>query len=247
MSDSVVVVFTDVVKTFGTGDAAVDAVRGVTLTLQAGELVALSGPSGSGKSTLLHLCGGLVRPTSGAVTVCGQEVGRLGPAALARLRRRQVGYVFQRYNLVPGLTAVENVMLPLEFEGMRPRAARRAAANALERVGLDLPDDRFPDDLSGGEQQRVAIARAIATRREVILADEPTGALDTLTADRTMDLIADLAEAGTAVLLVTHEPRFAALADRVVFLRDGLVVDEALPAPPGTGRADADARPAPTR
>jgi putative ABC transport system ATP-binding protein len=217
----------DVVKSFGSGHARIDALGGVSLTVAAGEFVSLSGPSGSGKSTLLHLCGGLVQPTAGTVTTCGRDLATLGPADRARLRRRDVGYVFQRYNLVPNLTATENVMLPLEFDGRRPRQARRLAVAALERVGLDPPHDRFPDDLAGGEQQRVAIARAIATDRRLILADEPTGALDTVTADRIMDLVADLAAAGTAVLLVTHEPRFAALADRVVHVRDGRIVERA--------------------
>lgn len=221
-----VVVFRDVVKTYGARNAAVDAVGGVSLRVGRGEFVALSGPSGSGKSTLLHLCGGLVQPTAGTVTVCGRRMSDQSPRELARLRRQQVGYVFQRYNLVPSLTATENVMLPLELEGAGPRSARRVAVAALEEVGLTLPLDRYPDDLSGGEQQRVAIARAVATRRDLVLADEPTGALDTLAADRIMDLIADLADDGTAVLLVTHEPRFAALADRVLFVRDGRIVDQ---------------------
>jgi putative ABC transport system ATP-binding protein len=221
------IVLSDVVKTYGHGNARVEALGGISLRVTAGEFVSLSGPSGSGKSTLLHLCGGLVRPTTGTVETCGSNLAELSTAELAQLRRRQVGYVFQRYNLVPNLTATENVMLPLEFDGMRPRQARRAAAAALERVGLPQPLDRFPDDLSGGEQQRVAIARAIATERRLILADEPTGALDSGTADRIMDLVADLAAEGTAVLLVTHEPRFAALADRVVFVRDGRLVTSA--------------------
>jgi putative ABC transport system ATP-binding protein len=227
MAADEVVGIKDVVKTYGTGTGRVEALAGITLHVRRGEFVSLSGPSGSGKSTVLHLCGGLIQPNAGLVVTCGQDLSTLGRAAMARLRRREVGYVFQRYNLVPTLTAIENVMLPLEFDGMRPRQARRAAAEALERVELPHPLDRFPDDLSGGEQQRVTIARAIAAPRQLILADEPTGALDSGTSDKVMDLLADLAGAGTAVLLVTHEPRFAALADRVVFLRDGRIVARA--------------------
>jgi putative ABC transport system ATP-binding protein len=156
------------------------------------------------------------------------------------VRRRQVGYVFQRYNLVPSLTAVENVMLPLEFGGMPTRQARAAAVAAIERVDVSQPFDRFPDDLSGGERQRVAIARAIAGERDAILADEPTGALDTITGDLVIELLAGLAAAGTSIVLVTHEPRFASWADRVVFMRDGRVVDESVPStlpPPPAGPA----------
>ncbi|MGH9230082.1 MAG: ABC transporter ATP-binding protein [Acidimicrobiales bacterium] len=222
----------DVVKVYGSGPAAVQALDGVSLTVAPGEFVAVSGPSASGKSTLLHLAGGLDGPTSGTVAVRGEDLARLRPAELARVRRRQVGYVFQRYNLVPSLTAVENVMLPLEFGGMPARQARGAAAAAIERVGISPPFDRFPDDLSGGERQRVAIARAIAGERDAILADEPTGALDTITGDLVVELLAELAASGTSVVLVTHEPRFASWADRVVFMRDGRIVDESSPAPP---------------
>jgi putative ABC transport system ATP-binding protein len=202
--------------------------------------VAVTGPSASGKSTLLHLAGGLDAPTSGTVAVGGEDLAQLRRAELARVRRRQVGYVFQRYNLVPSLTAVENVMLPLEFGGMPTRQARAAAVAAIERVDVSQPFDRFPDDLSGGERQRVAIARAIAGERDAILADEPTGALDTITGDLVIELLAGLAAAGTSIVLVTHEPRFASWADRVVFMRDGRVVDESVPSilpPPPAGPA----------
>jgi putative ABC transport system ATP-binding protein len=226
MAEDEVVAVGDAAKSFGSGGGEVRALDGVSLRMARGEFVALCGPSGSGKSTLLHLCGGLIRPTAGTVVTCGRDLATLTPAELCELRRSDVGYVFQRDNLVPSLTAAENVSLPLEFDGLRPARARRAAHAALERVGLPMPFDRFPDDLSGGEQQRVAIARAIARPRRLVLADEPTGALDSLTAGRVLDLFADLAAAGTAVLLVTHEPRFAALADRVLFLRDGRIVDD---------------------
>ncbi|CAN5821599.1 ABC transporter ATP-binding protein [soil metagenome] len=217
----------DVVKRYGAGETEIRALDGVSCRVQPGEFVAVMGPSGSGKSTLLHLAGGLELATAGSVTVGGAELGSMSPAALAEIRRRRVGYVFQRYNLVPGLTAVENVMLPLEFDGMAARPARSLAVAALERVGLEPPSDRFPDDLSGGQQQRVAIARAIVGDRELILADEPTGALDTLTGDLVIELLAELCAEGTAVVLVTHEPRFASWAGRVLFVRDGRIVDQA--------------------
>jgi len=221
-----VLTLTDVTKVYRNGATPTRALDGVSLAVEPGELVALSGPSASGKSTMLHLAGGLDGPTSGTVTVDGRDLATLNARQLAHVRRVQVGYVFQRYNLVPTLTALENVMLPLEFGGRASRLARVDATDALVRVGLAAPYDRFPDDLSGGEQQRVAIARAIAGERRAVLADEPTGALDTITGELVIDLLADLAAEGTAVVLVTHEPRFTTRADRVVFLRDGRIVDE---------------------
>jgi putative ABC transport system ATP-binding protein len=222
----------DVVKRYGAGPTEVVALDQVSLAVEPGELVAVMGPSGSGKSTVLHLAGGLEAPSAGRVLVGGRDIATLPPAGLAALRRRQVGFVFQRLNLVPSLTATENVLLPLEFDRVRGREAARRAEAALEAVGLSRPHDRFPDDLSGGEQQRVAIARALAGRHELILADEPTGALDTVTGDLIIELLAAQCDGGTAVVLVTHEPRYASWADRVVFLRDGAVVDESAPAPP---------------
>jgi putative ABC transport system ATP-binding protein len=224
--------FVDVVKAFGAGQAEVRALNGVTLDVQPGEFVAVMGPSGCGKSTLLHLAGALEEPTAGGVWVGGRDLSTLDAAARAELRRRDVGYVFQRLNLVPSLTAIENVMLPLELDGVPARRARQRAELALGAVGLDHPLDRYPDHFSGGQQQRIAIARAIVGTRRLLLADEPTGALDTLTADRVIELLASLpAEHGTAVVLVTHEPRFASWADRVVYLRDGRIVDEARAVP----------------
>ena len=219
-----------VTKVHGTGATEVVALADVSLSVAPGELVAVMGPSGSGKSTLLHLAGGLDVPSSGSVTVGGTEMARAPRARQAEIRRRTVGYVFQRLNLLPSLTAVENVMLPLELDGVRPRHARAAATEALRQVGLAEPLDRYPDDLSGGQQQRVAIARAIVGDRSVILADEPTGALDTVSGDAIVELLASLAHNGVAVVLVTHEPRFASWADRVVFLRDGRLIDESMPA-----------------
>ena len=217
----------DVVKVYGAGDTEVRALDGVTLAVGEAELVAVRGPSGCGKSTLLHLAGGLESPTSGAVRLAGRDLQATDPVELARIRRCDVGFVFQRLNLVAALTALENVMLPLELDGMTPRRARSQAAAALGSVGVDRGLDRYPDDFSGGQQQRIAIARAIVGERRLLLADEPTGSLDTTTGDVVVELLASLPEAtGTAVVLVTHEPRYAAWADRVVSLRDGLVVDE---------------------
>jgi len=202
------------------------ALRGVSFRAHAGELVAVMGPSGSGKSTLLTLAGGLDTPTAGRVTVEGTDLGDLDQKARARLRRTSIGYVFQDFNLIPALTAVENVALPRELDGARARTARREAMAALEEVGiLDLAD-RFPDHMSGGQQQRVAIARAFVGERRLILADEPTGALDTGTGEDILRLLRARCDAGAAGVMVTHEARHAAWADRVVFLRDGLVVDE---------------------
>ena len=220
----------DVVKRYGAGATEVRALTDVNLDVAAGEFVAVMGASGSGKSSLLHLAGGLEAPTAGRVLVRGRPLDELDAAGLAALRRRDVGFVFQRLNLVPTLTAIENVMLPLELDSVTTREARARAADALARVELAGPVDRYPDDLSGGEQQRVAIARAIVSDRALLLADEPTGALDSVTADLVIELFASLvSETNCALVLVTHEPRFASWADRIVRLRDGVVVDETRP------------------
>jgi putative ABC transport system ATP-binding protein len=217
----------EVGKVYGTGDTEVRALAGMTLTVAEGDLVAVRGPSGCGKSTLLHLAGGLEDPTTGEVRLAGRPLAGLDPVELARIRRRDVGFVFQRLNLVAALTAVENVMLPLELDGMAPRRAKAEATAALAAVGIDHGLARYPDDLSGGQQQRIAIARAIVGERRLLLADEPTGALDSITGDAVVELLASLpATKGTAVVLVTHEPRYASWADRVVSLRDGVIVDE---------------------
>jgi len=215
-----------VARTFGSGHTQVRALDGVSLTVQAGELVAVMGPSGAGKSTLLHLAGGLDRPTSGTIRVTGTELGGLDRAGLAALRRRRVGYVFQELNLIAALTAVENVALPRELDGVRARGARAEALAALEAVGVAELADTFPDQLSGGEQQRVAIARALVGQRPLLLADEPTGALDTLAGEAILGLLRARCDAGVAALLVTHEPRYAGYADRVIFLTDGRMVDQ---------------------
>ncbi|NTW40424.1 MAG: ABC transporter ATP-binding protein [Cellulomonadaceae bacterium] len=207
------------------GGAAVHALRGVGLDVRLGELVAVMGASGSGKSTLLNIAGGLDTPTSGTVTLAGAELSGLDHKARARLRRRSVGYVFQDLNLIPALTAVENVSLPRELDGVPLRTARSEAIAALSEVRLDALADRFPDEMSGGQQQRVAIARALVGPRRLVLADEPTGALDSTTGEDVMRVLRARVDAGAAGLLVTHEPRFAAWADRTVFLRDGVMVD----------------------
>jgi putative ABC transport system ATP-binding protein len=212
-------------RVHGAGATEVHALRAVDLRVAPGELVAVMGPSGSGKSTLLTLAGGLDSPTSGAVLVEGTELGTLSRTELAALRRRSIGYVFQDFNLVPALTAAENVALPRELDGDSSRAARRLATAALDEVGIGELADRFPDDMSGGQQQRVAIARALVGERRLVLADEPTGALDSHTGEEVLRVLRDRCDEGVAGLLVTHEARHAAWADRVVFLRDGVVVD----------------------
>ena len=228
--------FIDVVKSFGSGPLEVRAVNGISLSIAAGEFVAIMGPSGCGKSTLLHLAGALEDPSAGRVLVDGQDLATLGARDRSELRRRDVGYVFQRLNLIPALTAVENVMLPLELDGVSTGPARRAAIDAMQRVGLDHHLDRYPDDFSGGQQQRIAIARAVVGQRRLLLADEPTGALDTANSDQVVELLRSLCDDhGTSVVMVTHEPRFASWADRVVFLRDGRIVDESTPAPSRNG------------
>jgi putative ABC transport system ATP-binding protein len=219
----------DVHRVHGSGGTAVHALRGVTLTVAAGELVAVMGPSGSGKSTLLNLAGGLDRPTQGEVAVEGTVLGSCRRRALAALRRRRVGYVFQDLNLLASLTAAENVALPLELDGMGVRGARRLAQAALSEVDLDGYGPRFPDELSGGQQQRVAIARALVGDRRLVLADEPTGALDSTTGEAVLRLLRSKVDGGAAGVLVTHEARHAAWADRVVFLRDGVIVDTSGP------------------
>ncbi|GAA4863619.1 ABC transporter ATP-binding protein [Kitasatospora terrestris] len=213
-------------RVHGHGAAEVHALRAVDLKVHPGELVAVMGPSGSGKSTLLTLAGGLDAPTGGRVLVEGADLGALSRKQQAAVRRRSVGYVFQDYNLIPALTAAENIALPRELDGVSARAARREALAALEELGIAELADRFPDDMSGGQQQRVAIARALIGDRRLVLADEPTGALDSTTGETVLAVLRARCDAGAAAMLVTHEARHAAWADRVVFLRDGRMVDE---------------------
>jgi putative ABC transport system ATP-binding protein len=220
-------------KVYGEGAAEVRALRGVDLSVDAGELVAIMGPSGSGKSTMLTIAGTLEDPTSGDVVVAGSSLAGLSRRDRARLRRRSIGYVFQDFNLLAGLTVVENVVLPLELDGLGSRAARRVGLDALDQLGLADRAEHFPDELSGGERQRVAIARAIVGDRRLVLADEPTGALDSVNGETVMRLLRSACQLGVAGVIVTHDAQLASWADRVVFLRDGKVVDQtaALPGP----------------
>jgi putative ABC transport system ATP-binding protein len=215
-----------VAQQYGNGETSVTALSGVDLDVERGELVAVMGASGSGKSTLLSIAGGLQTPTAGEVIVEGEYLSSARPRELAALRRRSLGFVFQDFNLIPTLTALENVTLPLELDGFRARVARRAGHDALASVGLADRSGSYPDDLSGGQQQRVAIARAVVGSRRLILADEPTGALDSVTGEAVMRMLRSRVDAGAAGILVTHEARHAAWADRIVFLRDGRIVDE---------------------
>ncbi len=232
----------DVRKVYGSGAAEVTALGGVSLAVEAGELVAIMGASGSGKSTLLAITGTLETPTAGTVRISGLDAGAMTPRQRARLRRRALGFVFQDFNLVPTLTAVENVALPLELDGIPLREARRAAADSLGWVGLAGLEGRYPDDLSGGQRQRVAIARATVGPRELILADEPTGALDSDTGEVVLTMLRRRIDEGAGGLLVTHDARYAAWADRVVFLKDGRIVDESRPEPVSMDALDASAR-----
>ena len=218
-------------KVFGSGPTEVHALRNVDLGVDAGELVAIMGPSGSGKSTLLTIAGTLEDPTSGVVVVAGREVSRLSRNARASLRRHSIGYVFQDFNLLAGLTALENVALPLELDGVGARAAASSGQEALELMGLSDQAGRYPDELSGGERQRVAIARAVVGERRVVLADEPTGALDSVNGEAVMRLLRAACQRGVAGVVVTHDAQLASWADRVIFLRDGGIVDQTGPLP----------------
>jgi putative ABC transport system ATP-binding protein len=219
-------------KSYGQGDTEVHALHEVSLTADEGEMVAVMGPSGSGKSTLLTIAGTLEEPTSGEVLIAGQPVGRVSRSTKARLRRRVIGYVFQDFNLLPGLTAAENVSLPLELDGVSGRKARAAALAALDGLGLAGRASHYPDQMSGGERQRVAIARAMVGERRLLLADEPSGALDSVNAEAMMRLLHDACKnAGMTAVVVTHDAQLASWADRVLFLRDGRVTDQTAPAP----------------
>jgi putative ABC transport system ATP-binding protein len=221
----------EVSKVYGSGSSEVHALSAVDLSVERGELVAVMGPSGSGKSTLLTIAGSLEEASSGEVLVDGVDLATLARADRATMRRRSIGYVFQNFNLLPGLTAVENAALPLELDGIRAKAARTTALEALEALDVAARADRYPDELSGGERQRVAIARAIVGERGLLLADEPTGALDSVNGEGVMRLLRAATKRGVAGVVVTHEAQLASWADRVVFLRDGHVVDQTVAAP----------------
>ena len=217
----------DLAKVYGSGETAVHALDGVTLSIDPGEMVAIMGPSGSGKSTLLHLLGALETPTSGQIALGGERYDGLDDTGLTRIRREKIGFVFQFFNLLPALTAEENVLLPALIAGRRDDAIRARARELLERVGLGPRTAHLPSELSGGEQQRVSIARALLTEPELVLADEPTGNLDTRSSAQVLELLRDLnAAEGQTLVLVTHDPEAAATAGRVVFMRDGKLAGE---------------------
>lgn len=221
-----------VTKVYGSGPSEVLALSQVDLSVERDELVAVMGPSGSGKSTLLTIAGSLEEATSGQVLVDGTDLATVSRSDRARMRRRSIGYVFQDFNLLPGLKAIENVTLPLELDGVSSKAARAAALEAMQELDVSDRMDRYPDELSGGERQRVAIARAIVGERGLLLADEPTGALDSVNGEAVMRLLRTATHRGVAGVVVTHEAQLASWAHRVVFLRDGHVVDQTT-APPG--------------
>jgi putative ABC transport system ATP-binding protein len=223
--DGAVVAARDITRRYGEGDTAVDALRGVSLDVSRGELTAVMGPSGSGKSTLMHILAGLDRPTSGEVFVDGTPIGKLGDTELTKLRRKHIGFVFQFFNLLPMLTAEENVVLPLSIAGEKPE--REWFKTLIDQVGLADRLTHRPAELSGGQQQRVAIARALVSRPTVVFADEPTGNLDSTTSEEILHLMrASVDDFGQTTVMVTHDPRAAAIADRILFLADGLVVRE---------------------
>ena len=217
------VVAEDVVRRYGEGESAVEAVRGVSLEVPSGQFTAVMGPSGSGKSTLMHVLAGLDQPTSGRVEIGGQDVTEMSDKQLTLLRRDHVGFIFQFFNLLPVLTAEENILLPLSIAGRKPH--REWVDSVIERVGLTDRRSHRPSELSGGQQQRVAIARALVSEPTVLLADEPTGNLDSRTSAEVLELLRDtVREYGQTTLMVTHDPRAAATADRVLFLADGSLV-----------------------
>jgi putative ABC transport system ATP-binding protein len=219
-------------KSYGVGATEVHAIENVDLSVDEGHIVAVMGPSGSGKSTLLTIAGSLEDPTDGEVLIGGAPLSKMSRNDKARLRRRAVGYVFQDFNLLAGLTAAENVALPLELDGIPAKKAHEAAMAVLDELGLAERASHFPDELSGGERQRVSIARAVVGERRLLLADEPSGALDSKNGEAVMQLILNACKRGVAAVVVTHDAHLASWADRVVFLRDGRAVDQTVPESP---------------
>ena len=234
-------------KRYGAGAAEVQALRDVNFAVERGSFVAVMGPSGSGKSTLLTIAGSLEEPTSGEVLIDGHELSSMSRNEKARLRRRTVGYVFQEFNLLAGLTAAENVALPIELDGVSSRKAHRASMAALEELGLAERADHYPDELSGGERQRVAIARAVVGERSLLLADEPSGALDSTNGESVMRLVLAACRRGVAAVVVTHDAQLASWADRVVFIRDGRLVDQTVAPPSPESLLENFPEPAPHR
>ena len=230
----------ELTKTYVMGAQTVHALRGVSLTVEAGEFVAIMGASGSGKSTLMNILGCLDLPTSGEYRLAGEEVEGLAPDALASIRNRRIGFVFQQFNLLPRTSALENVELPMVYAGVSPQQRRQRAQAALQRVGLGERGDHTPSELSGGQQQRVAIARALVIQPALILADEPTGALDTQTSNEIMRLLTELNDQGMTVVIVTHEADIAAWAQRRLVFRDGQIVEDVRQPPyrPGASVAE---------
>jgi putative ABC transport system ATP-binding protein len=224
-ANGAVVSAVDLTRRYGEGETAVDALKGVSLTVQPKELVAVMGPSGSGKSTLMHILAGLDKPTSGEVVVAGESIEKMDDTELTKLRRRHIGFVFQFFNLLPMLTAEENVVLPLSIAGESPD--KEWLATLLDKTGLKARATHRPSELSGGQQQRVAIARALVSRPAIVFADEPTGNLDSKTSGEILELMrSSVDELGQTTVMVTHDARAAAIADRVLFLADGLIVQE---------------------
>jgi putative ABC transport system ATP-binding protein len=224
-ANGAVVSAVDLTRRYGEGEAAVDALRGVTLTVQPKELVAVMGPSGSGKSTLMHILAGLDKPTSGDVVIAGESIAKMDDTELTKLRRKHIGFIFQFFNLLPMLTAEENVVLPLSIAGEKPD--QEWLDQLLDKTGLKARKTHRPSELSGGQQQRVAIARALVSRPAIVFADEPTGNLDSKTSGDILELMrSSVDELGQTTVMVTHDARAAAIADRVLFLADGLIVEE---------------------